>query len=263
MVRKVLYPAVFVIVALMAGSAFAGWQFLLVSTASPDQGYEYDGRIYMPDGMTLVPEGCLVQFILDTAGDGLDDPLAYFGGDLTAIAAWLNAGADPAAFSDDQLLVAADWNGTSLIGDGEAGPGEILIYPANPYIITNGTTGQVFGWRVWNLTPEGLRSFCTKPGEECWYTTGIEKGAWSQYPGGNEVDPWKIGWPSGAAPVDWIIGGEVGAEVGMYELTGDPFYRSANVLDKHLATCGGVIPEPGTMLLIGGSALLLVLRRKK
>jgi hypothetical protein len=273
MVRKVLYPAVFVLVALMAGSAFAGWQFVLVQTANPEYGYEYDGRIYMPDGMGLVPEGSLVQFILDTEGDGLDDPMSFFdvdmsgaiefGPELDAVTMWVNAGANPSAISDDQLLVAAGWDGTSVIGAGaDAGPGEILVYPDNPYVVTNGATGQIFGWRVWNLTAEGLATFCTRPGEELWYTSGTEKGAWFWYPGGDPYDPWKIGWPEGAQPGDWMFGGEVGAEVGMFLMTGNPYYRERNILDKKLGTCG-IIPEPGTMLLIGSSVLLLVLRRKK
>jgi hypothetical protein len=156
------------------------------------------------------------------------------------------------------LLVAPSptnpWDGTSVIGNNvegyDAGPGEILEFPLDPYSIANGTVGQIFGWRVWNLTREEMETFCTRPGEELWYTTGVEYGAWDQYAGGNPLDPWMVGAPDG---------------ISMYNLTGDPFYRSQNVLDHHLATCGGepIIPEPGTMLLIAGSALLLVLRRKK
>ena len=268
MVRKVLYPAVFVLMVLMASPAFASWPFWAAYTANPDAGYAYDGRIYMPDTTTLVPEGAFVQFILDTEGDGLDDPLAYFGGDVAAITAWVNAGADPSAIGDDVLLTASGWDGTSEIGQDwgftPAGPGEILVYPDNPFNVTVGDTGDLFGYRVWNLSLDEMATFCTRPGEELWYMTGVEYGAWIGA-GGDPLDPWWIGAPDSSAPGDWNFFGEVGSEVAAHIADpSNPLYRSQNVLDVHLATCGDpVIPEPGTMLLIGSSALLLVLRRKK
>jgi len=278
MVRKVLYPAVFVLVMLMTAPAMAAWKFSYAMTPvleeyPPEEYGEY--RILMPEslGGGLVPEGCLVQFIVDIGNDGIDDPVSFFdvnhngtidGAELLAVQAWVNAGANPAAFSDDQLLTASDWNGTSLVGGDshsawDVGPGEINVFPVNPFMINNGAAGNRLAWRVWNLSPEGLETFCTRPGEQLWYTTGREFGT---FPDGVVDTGWFVGAPLGSPPGDWVgLANYIGYEEIMYYMTGDPQYRSEDRLDHKLGECP--IPEPSTMLLIGGSALLLILRRKK
>jgi len=252
-------------------TCLASWELFGFDTAGPNTGYPSDGRIYMADGVTLAPEGCLVQFVLDTAGDGLDDPLSFFdtnhngeidfGPELVAVKAWANAGANPSAFSDDQLLTAPDWDGTSVIGADwygtSTGPGEVLVYPAVQYNVSNGATGQIFGWRVWSLTPGQLAGWTGTPGESLWYTTGNEIGAWEW--AGLPYDGWWIGAPAGAAPSDWLFWGTVGFEVYMYYQTGDPMYRSQNRLDHDLTP----IPEPGTLALVGVGLAALVWRRRR
>jgi hypothetical protein len=271
MVRKVLYPAVFVLTCLMTASAFgSGWAFIGVDTVDPDLGWPSDGRLFMdplaaenPGG--LVQTGALVQFIVDVEGDGFDDPLSFFdvdhtgkievGPELDAVTAWVRAGADPAAIGDDRILMSPTWSGTTTLYS----PGVVYEYPGDPgYEITGNITGQNFGWRAWSLTREELANFCKEIGKEIWYTEGTEKGSYEY--AGMPYDGWWVGAPSGSQPDYWTFTGSIGFEVYMHDMTGDPFYRSANILDTKLAEC---VPEPSTMLLIGGSALLLVLRRKK
>ena len=266
MVRKVLYPAVFVSVMLMAATAFGAWPFIYCMTATPDE-TEVEGRIFMPDAVTLVPEGCLVQFIVDLGGDGIDDPLSFFdadhngvteGAELDAVTLWIRAGADPGTLpgGNDVLLAGSGWDGTSVIGNGGTGAGVVYEYPIDPYVITTGLTPNQLAWRVWNMSEETMETFCTRLDEEVWYTTGRELGSFEAPDSG-----WWIGAPTGVPADSWVgFSQYIGWEVLMYMETGDPMYRSQNVLDTKLATC---VPEPGTMLLIGGSALLLLLRRKK
>jgi len=256
-----------------ATPCLADWMFWTVDTVNPDPrfGWPCDGRIYMPDGVTLVPEGCFVQFVLDTAGDGVDDPLAFFDADKSgridtqaeaaALQTWVNAGADPSAFSDDQLLTASGWNGTSVIGadwrSWITGPGEVLINPADPFSITNGDTGQVFGWRAWSLTPGQLVGWTGSLGESLWYTTGPELGTYEY--AGIPYDGWWIGAPDGVPPEAWVFFGTVGFEVYMHYETGDPMYRSENRLDHDLTP----IPEPGTLALVGVGLAPLVWRWRR
>lgn len=243
----------------------AQWEFYAVDTARPDP-WGVEGRLLMPDGATLVPEGCLVQFVLDTAGDGLDDPLEFFDADASghidteseaaALKGWINGGADPSAFSDDQLLTAADWDGTSVIGQdwqvNTAGPGEVLVFPDNPYRILNGNTGDAFGWRVWSVSPVEMAGWAGNWGEQLWYTTGREQGTY--LPNGLPYDGWWVGAPDGAEPENWFFTGTIGLEVWVSGYTGDPQYRTENRLDHDLT----YIPEPATLALVGlGFALLL------
>ncbi len=270
MVRKVMYPAVFVFVVLMASSALAGWDFIAVDTATPST-WGVEGRIFENDGSTLVQTGALVQFILDTDGDGIDDPFEFFDfndngvSDVVceqqAVSDLDNAGADPSAFSDDQLLTAANWDGQTVM----TAPGEVLVYPFPQYDILNGNTWDKFGWRAWNLTPGELDKWCNFEehpemiGVELWYGDGREYGTYLESPSPHDTG-WAVGAPNGTDPQFWIFAGTIGYEVYMNVMTGDPQYRSQNTLDKYMGTC---IPEPGTMLLIGSAVLLLLIRRKK
>ena len=258
MARKVLYPAVFVLVLMLASPALAGWQWWGVSTLLPIQGV--DGRFYndaaSPDGNTLVQPGALVQFILDIEGDGIDDPLEFFDADdsgaieqgtpeMVAVTAWLNAGAAPV--DDDILITGGSFTGELLVGP----PGEIMDFPLEPYIISAGAAGAQFAFRAWNLTPQQMEEFCTVLDVEAWYLTGRE---FSSYPTTGDTG-WAIGGGDPTVPPESWSGfvGSIGLEV----FNG---LKTQNTLDTHLATC---IPEPGTMLLIGSAALLALVRRKK
>ncbi|MBN1918336.1 MAG: PEP-CTERM sorting domain-containing protein [Verrucomicrobia bacterium] len=225
----------FVVVMLVASQAFA-WNITQFFTVTPDWGV--DGRIYMPDGATLVNPGAVLQILIDVEGNGFTDPAEYFGGDIAAITAWINAGAP--ALGDDILATGPTFDGNFAL----TLPGEVFETPM-PFIGINvGAAGMQFGWRAFNLSEAEMAEFCTVPGVELWYTTVAEVGL--------DGAPWTILDASDL----WNWDGYVGTQVyfGM---------KPMNVLDVHLATCGGVIPEPGTMLLIGSSALLLFIRRKK
>lgn len=246
MFRTALCTAALGFVALIAGQAFA-WDITQILTVTPEWGV--DGRIYMPDSSTLVPTGALVQIIIDMEGDGFDDPREFFdanhngvidaGTELGDVAAWVNAGALP--LDDDVLAAGPDFDGTVTLFS----PGEVYMTTVPPYFgfgvgVTAGCAGAQFGWRAWNLTPDEMAVFCSVVGQEVWYTDCAEIGL--------DGLPWTI-----TQMEFWMWDGNIGTQV-YYGL------KDQNVLDRHLATC---VPEPGTVLLIGGTALLLVPRRKK
>lgn len=269
MVRKVLYPAVFVLALLMTAPAVASWPFIAVENATIGV-YGIDGRFYENDGMTLVETGALVQFIVALDGSDIVDPLEYFdadmngvvddGPELAAMTAWVNGGADPAAISGglNVLASAVGFTGEEALD----APGYLLVdavaESGSAYSIVPGDTYDKIAYRSWNLTKEELETFCTRPEEEIWYLTGRELESHNNAGDGPDTG-WWIGMPgadgSAPAPEDWVgFSSLIGWEV----LQG---LRTQYTLDTHLGTCP--IPEPGTMLLIGGSVVLLLIRRKK
>jgi hypothetical protein len=256
MAKRLLYPAVLMLVVLMTGPAF-GWSFTGCVTVT-EAYWGADGLVYMNDGSTLVQAGALVQFVIGLDGAPIVDPLSFFdvntngvidaGAEKAAVQAWVNAGANPAAISGgtNVLLTASNWNGTTTL----ATPGEVNLFPADPYNITTGIALDKFEWRIWNLTPEEMEDWCTVPGQELWYGTGREYGSY---------DWGDTGWNVNPDPANWVgFFGYVGWEVYMGT-------RDQNTLDTYLGTCGEgpVIPEPGMMLLIGSAGLLALLRKKK
>ena len=271
MVRKVLYPAVFVLVVLMTAPALAGWTFWSSRTATlvPDG---VDAQFYLPDTVTLVQTGAFVQFIVALDGGPIVDPLEFFDYDLSGaiepgvelddVSVWVQAGADPAAISGGMnvLCTASDWDGTTTL----SAPGFFNLAPESPYIIDPGDTFDKIAFRAWNLTPEELEKWCNfeeypeMVGVELLYLTGRELGTHDNRGGGPDTG-WWISYPGytggGApAPEDWAgFSGLIG-----YEIYAG--HKTQNTLDKNLGTC---IPEPGTMLLIGSAVLLLLIRRKK
>lgn len=290
MVRKVLYPAVFVFVVLLTAPALAaggGWQFNTISTLDytmyPPPYDQVDGKIYQSDGVTLVQESSLVQIIIALDGAEIVDPFEFFDvndngvidvvGEQEAVSAWVNAGADPMVIS----------GGTNVLAYGTQGfTGEFLTSGgmvtwaasagAEP-IIANGLAQDKLAWRAWNLTPEELDKWCNFEefpemiGVELWYTDGRELGTHPNDGGGPDTG-WWIGMPSlgpGGDVSTWSgFVSPIGAEVYDYFIDppggGPSDRRSQNRLDKYMGTC---IPEPGTMLLIGSAVLLLLIRRKK
>jgi hypothetical protein len=269
MVRKVLYPVVFVLAALFTLPAFGTWSFVMVESADPDL-WGIDGRFYEHDGLTLAMPGSLVQFIVALGGSEIVDPLEYFDTDMTgalegaemaAMTAWVNAGADPAAISGGMnvLATAVNWGGEAEL----SAPGYLLIDPiaetGSAYSIVPGATFDKIAYRAWNVSKDDLEDFCTVDGVELWYLTGRELESHNNQGGGPDTG-WWIGMPGyeggGApAPEDWtglnsLIGWELAAGL-----------RTQYTLDTFLGKC--VVPEPGTILLIGGSIVLLLIRRKK
>ena len=287
MVRKVLYPAVFVLVLLMASSAFAvggGWKFNALTTldytgAGWGPPYDYvDGRIYMPNGTTLVGDGSLVQIIIGLEGAAIVDPKEYFdaddngqikGDELVALATWVQAGADPGLISGGTNVLAYGSLGFTGEFGTTAGAVNVSYGQGLEPIISNGVAHDKLAWRAWSLTKEDLEKWCNLAdhpemfGVELWYTDGREYGTHLNGGGGPD-DGWWIGMP------DMLVGGSVtawagfnsplGAEVYDYYVNGDLTSRSSNKLDTYLGIC---VPEPSTMLLIGGALLLMVIRRKK
>jgi hypothetical protein len=265
MAKRLLYPAVFVLLIMMTGPAF-GWPFDICDTQEWGAPYP-DGKIYMPDGTTLVQTGALVQFVIGLNGAPIVDPLSFFdantngmiddGAEKAAVQAWVNAGADPGVISGgtNALLTASNWNGeTALIG-----PGVVFVDPwgetGSSYAISNGVGGDKFAWRAWNLSKEELAEWCTVPGEELWYTDGREYG-W-----GIEGD---TGWTLPMDLANFVgFAGTIGWEVAYSG--SNPDYRTQDRLDHLLGVCGEgpIIPEPGMMLLVGSAALLALLRKKK
>jgi hypothetical protein len=293
MVRKVLYPAVFVLVVLMSSSALAlggGWKFnqLLTTdyTAYPYPYSQVDGKIYQNDGVTLVDDGSLLQIIIGLDGADIIDPLEYFddpinGGDgggtingveLDNVVAWVNAGADPADLLVGGVSVNVLAYGTGgFTGEfGTTGGAVNWVAPAGSEpVIANGLIGDKLGWRAWNLSPEDLAKWCdlaTYPemmGVELWYTSGRELGTNPEPPPGPDTG-WWIGMPTLEPGDDISLWGgftsPIGAEIFDHFINGTPGRRSENRLDHYLGIC---IPEPSTMLLIGGALLLMVIRKKK
>ena len=268
MVRKVLYPAVFVLLVLMTAPAFGTWAFQAVESATVGI-YGIDGRFYEDDGVTLVQTGALVQFIVALEGSAIVDPLEYFdtndngtteGAELAAMTAWVNAGADPAAISGglNVLATAVNFTGEAAL----SAPGYVLVdaiaETGSNYSIVPGDTFDKIAYRSWNLSKEQMETFCERIDEELWYLTGRELESHTNVGGGPDTG-WWIGAPGfegGGAPEpeDWTgLNSLIGWEIA-YGL------RTQYTLDTLLGVC---IPEPGTMLLIGGSVVLLLIRRKK
>jgi len=272
MTRKALPSSVFLVVVLTVVPAFADWGwFIGVDTVDPDLGWSSDGRLYMDPSAWenaggLVQTGALVQFILDVEGDGFTDPLEYFDlnqsgaldewPEMEAAEAWLRAGALP--LDDDILLPSPVWDGTTTL----VSPGVVWEYAYFPgYEMTGTVTGQPYGWRAWSATPEQMAGFHWP--FQIWYTDGVEKGSYSEFPG-HEYEGWWVGAPTGADPDYWMWTGTIGYEVYVHDQTGDPAYRSANILDRELVlVLAAGAPEPDAILLMGGSALLLAIFGKK
>jgi len=124
--------------------------------------------------------------------------------------------------------------------------------------IQYGMGADLIAMRVWNVTMEQLETFCTVPSTEVWYMTDREMSVESLMPPALDSG-WCVGMgdiPQGGDPMSygWAFTGVVGADV-------KEGLKPQNMTDTFLLECP--IPEPGTMLLIGSSALLLLLRRKK
>jgi len=290
MVRKVLYPAVFVLVVLMASSALAlggGWKFNRITTLNytgqpPPKG-NVDGRIYQDDGVTLVDEGSLFQIIIGLDGADIVDPLVYFddplnggngngtieGAEKDAVAAWVQAGADPADISGGTNVLA--YGTLGFTGEFATVGGAVTqVYaPGSEPIISNGLAQDKLGWRAWNLTKEDLMKWCNLEehpemfGVELWYTDGREYFTHANTGGGPDTG-WWIGMPNmgpGGDVSTWAgFVSPLGAEIYAYYMGPQPTARSENRLDQYLGIC---VPEPSTMLLIGGAIVLLLARRKK
>jgi len=270
MVRKVLYPAVFVLAMLIVAPAFGNWLFWYCENSRLDT-YGIDALFYENDQTTLVEEGSLVQFVIALGSAPIVDPLEYFDTDHSGqlewgtpeyanMVAWVNAGADPAAISGgtNVLMTAANWGGETALSM----PGYFVVDPVletgNPYSIVPGNTFGLMAYRVWDLSKEEMETFCTRPMEELWYLTGRELTSHNNQGGGPDTGWWLCmpGNEGGGAcaPADWAgFNGLVGFEI-LNNL------RTQYTLNTLLGIC---IPEPGTILLIGGSVLLLLLRRKK
>jgi hypothetical protein len=297
MVRKVLYPAVFVLVVLMASSALAvggGWKFngigTLDYTSAPTAPYNLvDGKIYENDGVTLVGDGSLLQIVIGLEGADIIDPLAYFddplcelgagngngvidGTEADLVAAWVQAGADPADLLVGGISVNVLAYG-SLGFTGEFGTTAGAVNWAAPAgsepIIANGVAQDKLAWRAWNLSKEDLLKWCNLAehpemfGTELWYTDGREYFTHGNTAPGPDTG-WWIGMPalgSGGDVTTWVgFNSKIGAEIYAYYVDGETTARSENKLDHYLGIC---VPEPGTMLLIGGAIVLLLARRKK
>ncbi len=281
MVRKVLYPAVFVLVALMVSTAYGSWSFKSVYTFTTEVD-AVDGGIRDNDG-NYVDDGSLVQYIIALDDHPIVDPLEYFGSletgnnlvdtplELAEVTTWLNNGADPADISGGYNVLATD--GTvnfagefetvdgklSLHGITNWSAGEDPLYSSSPPSISQGLGLDPLAIRAWNLSKEEMADFCTVGGVEAWYMTSRERGMSSgTYAPPDMAMVVGLGYvPDGIDPDVFGWGGMdayVGVEVYMA-------LKTQNRTDVFLAECP--IPEPGTMLLIGSSALLLLLRRKK
>jgi hypothetical protein len=289
MVRKVLYPAVFVLVVLMASSAFAtggGWTFNAISTLDwTGMGYgppyDYvDGKIYLPTelGGGLVGDGALVQIVIGLDGAEIVDPKAHFdydhngsigGAELDDLANWVQAGADPATISGGTNVLAYG----TLEFTGEfgtvGGAVDVTFAPGSEPVVANGLPHDKLAWRAWNLSRDDLVKWCNLEdhpemfGVQLWYTDGRELYSHNNSGGGPDTG-WWIGMPDlpSTGPIgDWAgFDSPIGGEVYAYYVLGETGARSENRLDTYLGIC---VPEPSTMLLIGGALLLMLIRRKK
>jgi len=296
--RKVLYPAVFVLLVLMSAPAVAateGNYFIGTIETALESVYGVDGRVYWDPGTgaELVPTGALAQFIVARDGADIVDPLEYFdteGGagidtptELAAVRTWVNAGADPSDISSgtNKLMhTVSDPNWTGEVG--LVNPGELLYDWSQDPNYSSGEHGPTVEYglgkdliavRIWNLSKDELEDWCNTPGEQIWYMTDRELhtdymnelvgGDPPDYPGDGGFIVGQGSMPEGASPGDytWSFGGTIGTEslYSAWVLYEDPPLQMT--LDSHLGTCP--IPEPGTMLLIGSAALLLLIRRKK
>jgi hypothetical protein len=270
---------VFVLIVLAVGSAYAAWDFQSVYTFSLAVDM-VDGQIRDNAG-NIVQDGALVQYIVGLEGTPIVDPLEYFDYDDSGVidlgtaehvdcTAWLNAGADPADISGGMNVLAYDLVTTVFTGEFETINGIVSLngmqnwdwrvdpgYASMPRV-QNGMGCDPLAIRAWNLTKEELLDFCTVAPKEAWYMTTRERGM-SDGPHAPPDMAMVVGLghvPPGADPTAylWALDSYVGVEVAMG-------LKPQNRTDVFLLECP--IPEPGTMLLIGGSALLLLLRRKK
>jgi hypothetical protein len=279
MVRKVLYPAVFVLIVLAVGSAYANWNFTSVYTFKLASDF-IDGTIHDEYGAT-VQDGALVQYIVGIDGAPIVDPAQYFGdlentngvidtpGEVDAATLWLNGGADPAAISGGMNVLASDLVTTTFTGEFETIGGVVSLngiqdwdwridpaFSSGP-VVQAGLGCDPIAIRAWNITKQQMLDFCTQPPLEAWYMTTTERGM-SDGPHAPADMAMVVGLgyvPPGGDPTayGWELNSYVGVEVAMA-------LRPMNQTDVFFLEC---IPEPGTMLLIGGSALLLLIRRKK
>jgi hypothetical protein len=275
MTRRTLCAGVFALVVLFAASALAaggGWQFNSIVTVDyHDYGAgppydDVDGRIYNADGTTLVKDGSLVQIIIGLDGAEIVDPLEYFdtnangtidlGAERDATAAWIQAGADPAAISGGTNVLAYGTLGFTGEFATTAGAVDVVFAPDQEPIIANGFPQDKLAWRAWNLTREDMEDLVHG---QYWYTTCREYFTHYNEYGGPDTG-WWIGMPT-LQPGDdlsmWVgFNSDIGAEVYAYYALGETTARSQNRMDHHLFTA----PEPGAMLLVAGALALLLAR---
>jgi hypothetical protein len=278
MIRRTLCAGVFALVVLLAAPAFAaggGWRFCGILTVDYHHfgmGPPYDdvdGRIFNADGTTLVKDGSLVQIIIGLDGAEIVDPLEYFdtngngtidlGAERDAAAAWIQAGADPAAISGGTNVLAYGTLGFTGEFATSGGSVEWSAPPDLEPLIANGFPQDKLAWRAWNLTGEDMEN---QVHGEYWYTTcreyfthdnqygGPDTGWWIGMPAlqpGDDLDMWVGLWPG------------IGTEVYTYYALGETTARSQNRMDHLLFTA----PEPGTMLLVASALVLLLARRAR
>jgi hypothetical protein len=285
---RALFVGAFVVVLLAASLAHAtggGWMFdgifTLDFTMYPYPYSQVDGRIYMPDGTSLVPDGSLVQIIIGVNGADIVDPLEHFddplnggngngmvdGCEISDVLAWMRDGADPAAISGGTNVLA--YGTLGFTGEFATSGGAVnwQAPPGSNPVIANGSCQDKLAWRAWNLSKESLMKWGDiehYPEEgfgELWYTDGREYFTHDNVGGGPDTG-WWIGMPTlqPGDPTDLWVGfnSPIGAEIYFYYVEGQTAARSENRLDHFLGAC---IPEPGAMLLVASGLLLLLARR--